>query len=75
LTAQAMAQVLAQCGDDLTRENVMRQAASLKNVEFPLHLPGIRLNTSPTDFRVIRQLHLMRFDGKKWVLFGELQGG
>jgi ABC-type branched-subunit amino acid transport system substrate-binding protein len=75
LTAQAMVQVLAQCGDDLTRENVMRQAASLKNVEFPLHLPGIKLNTSPTDFRVIRQLHLMRFDGKKWVLFGELQGG
>jgi branched-chain amino acid transport system substrate-binding protein len=75
LTAQVMVQVLTQCGDDLTRENLMRQAASLKNVEFPLHLPGIKLNTSPTDFRVIRQLQLMRFDGKKWVLFGELQGG
>ena len=75
LTAQVMVQVLTQCGDDLTRENLMRQAASLKNVEFPLHLSGIKLNTSPTDFRVIRQLQLMRFDGKKWVLFGELQGG
>jgi len=75
LTAQAMVHVLTQCGDDLTRENVMRQAASLKNVEFPLHLPGIKLNTSPTDFRLIRQMQLMRFDGKKWVLFGELQGG
>ena len=75
LTAQVMVHVLTQCGDDLTRENVMRQAASLKNVEFPLHLPGIKLNTSPTDFRVIRQMHLMRFDGKQWVLFGELLGG
>ena len=75
LTAQAMVHVLTQCGDDLTRENVMRQAVSLKNVEFPLHLPGIKLNTSPTDFRLIRQMQLMRFDGKKWVLFGELQGG
>ena len=75
LTAQAMVHVLTQCGDDLTRENVMRQAASLKNLEFPLHLPGIKLNTSPTDFRLIRQMQLMRFDGKKWVLFGDLQGG
>jgi branched-chain amino acid transport system substrate-binding protein len=75
LTAQVMVQILIQCGDDLTRENLMRQATSLKNLELPMHLPGIRLNTSPTDYRLIRQMQLMRFDGKKWVLFGELQGG
>ena len=75
LTAQVMVHILAQCGDDLTRENLMRQATSLRNLESPMYLPGIKLNTSPTDYRLIRQVHLMRFDGKKWVLFGELQGG
>lgn len=74
LTAQVMAHLLAQCGDDLTRENLMRQAASVKNMQLPLHLPGITLNTSATDLRLIKQMQLMRFDGKKWVLFGELQG-
>ena len=74
LTAQVMAHLLAQCGDDLTRENLMRQAANVKNLQLPLHLPGITLNTSATDLRLIRQMQLMRFDGKKWVLFGEMQG-
>jgi branched-chain amino acid transport system substrate-binding protein len=69
-----MVQILKQCGDDLTRENVMKQAASLKNLELPLYLPGIRNNTSATDYRMIRQMYLMRFDGKKWVVFGDLQG-
>jgi len=64
--------VFKQCGDDLTRENVMKQAANLKNVELPLLLPGIRINTSPADYRVIRQVQLQRFDGKQWVRFGEL---
>jgi hypothetical protein len=64
--------VLKQCGDDLTRENVMRQAANLKDFEVPALLPGIRINTSATDFYPIEQTHLMRFDGKTWVHFGEL---
>ena len=72
--AQTLVQVFTQCADDLTRENVMKQAASLKNVELPLLLPGIRINTSPADYRVIRQVQLQRFDGKQWVRFGELIG-
>jgi ABC-type branched-subunit amino acid transport system substrate-binding protein len=75
ITAQVMTQILKQCGDDLTRENVIKQAANLKNFELPLYLPGIRNNTSASDYRVIKQMYLMRFDGKKWVPFGELQGG
>ncbi|HUS11464.1 MAG TPA: ABC transporter substrate-binding protein [Pyrinomonadaceae bacterium] len=72
--AQTLVQLLKQCGDDLTRENIMRQAASLKNFEIPVLLPGIKLNTSATDFYPIEQLQLARFDGKRWVLFGELIG-
>ena len=72
--AQTLVQVLKQCGDDLTRENVMNQAANLKNLDLPLLLPGIRINTSPTDYRVIRQVQLQRFDGKEWVRFGEVIG-
>ncbi len=75
LTSQVIVQILKQCGDDLTRENLMKQAASLKNLELPLYLPGIRNNTTATDYRVIKQMYLMRFDGKKWVVFGDLQGG
>jgi len=70
--AQTLVQVLKQCGDDLTRANIMKQAASLKNLELPLLLPGIRINTSPDDYRVIRQAQLQRFDGKQWVRFGDL---
>jgi len=73
VTAQVMVQILKHCGDDLTRENLMKQAASLKNLELPLYLPGIRNNTSASDYRMIRQMYLMRFDGKKWVVFGDLQ--
>jgi ABC-type branched-subunit amino acid transport system substrate-binding protein len=72
--AQTLVQVLKQCGDDLTRDNAMRQAANLKNLELPMLLPGIRINTSPTDYLPIKQLELQRFDGKQWVLFGEVQG-
>jgi branched-chain amino acid transport system substrate-binding protein len=70
--AQTLVQVLKQCGDDLTRENVMRQAANLKDLEIPTLLPGIRINTSPTDFYPIEQVQLIRFDGKTWGRFGEL---
>ena len=70
--AQTLVQVLKQCGDDLTRENVMRQAANLKDLELPMLLPGIQINTSATDFYPIEQVQLIRFDGKKWVRFGEV---
>jgi branched-chain amino acid transport system substrate-binding protein len=73
--AQTLEQVLKQCGDDLTRENVMKQAASLKDFETDTLLPGIKINTSPTDFAPIRQLKMMRFKGEKWDLFGEIISG
>jgi branched-chain amino acid transport system substrate-binding protein len=70
--AQTLVQVLKQCGDDLTRENVMKQAANLKNFRVGMLLPGISINTSPTDFAPIEQLQLMRFKGEKWELFGDV---
>jgi len=70
--AQTLVQVLKQCGDDLTRENVMKQAASLKDFETDTLLPGVKINTSPTDFAPISQLKMMRFKGEKWDLFGEI---
>jgi branched-chain amino acid transport system substrate-binding protein len=72
--AQTLVQALKQCGDELTQENVMRQAANLKNLEVLVLLPGIRINTSPTDFYPIEQVQLARFDGKRWVLFGDVLG-
>ncbi|MGE0874610.1 MAG: ABC transporter substrate-binding protein [Burkholderiales bacterium] len=72
--AQTMVQVLKQAGDNLTRANVMKQAASLKNVELPTLLPGIRINTSATDFAPIESVQLAKFDGKTWVRFGEVMG-
>ncbi len=60
------------CGDDLTRANVMKQAASLKDFVPDTLLPGISINTSPTDFAPIKQLRLMRFKGEKWELFGDI---
>ena len=70
--AQTMVQVLKQCGDNLTRENVMKQAASLKNVEQEMLLPGIKINTSADDFAPIQQEQLVRFKGDSWELFGEI---
>jgi branched-chain amino acid transport system substrate-binding protein len=71
-TAQTLVQVLKQCGDDLTRENLVRQAANLKNLELPILIPGIRINTGPHDYSPIEQMQLQRFDGKQWVLFGDI---
>ncbi len=73
--AQTMVQVLKQCGDDLTRENVMKQAANLKDFSTDMMLPGIKANTSPTDFFPIEQMQLMRFDGEAWRLFGDVITG
>jgi len=67
----AVVQILKQCGDDLTRENIMRQASHL-DMELPLLLPGIRLKTSPTDLRPIKQMRLVRFDGQRYVLFSDV---
>ncbi|MGX9391759.1 ABC transporter substrate-binding protein [Nitrobacteraceae bacterium UC4446_H13] len=73
--AQTMVQVLKQCGDNLTRANVMKQAASLKNFTPTNVLPGVKINTSATDFAPIEQLQLMRFKGERWVLFGDIISG
>ncbi len=66
--AQTLEQVLRQCGDDLTRENILRQATNLKNWRNPALLPGSQINTSPTDYRVIEYMKLQRFNGKVWEM-------
>ncbi|TYL88396.1 ABC transporter substrate-binding protein [Bradyrhizobium rifense] len=71
-TAQLLVHVLKQCGDDLTRENVMKQAASLKDVASDVALPGIKANTSAADYRVNKQLQMMKFNGERWELFGPI---
>ena len=73
-TAQMLVHVLKRCRDDLSRENIMRQAASMTNLEFPMLLPGIRVNTSPTDYLPVEQFQFVQFDGKRWVRLGELVG-
>ncbi len=70
--AQTMIKVLEQAGDNLTRENVMKQAANMKNVHVKMLLPGVVINTSPTDYRPIEQMQLMKFNGKSWDLFGKV---
>jgi branched-chain amino acid transport system substrate-binding protein len=73
--AQTMVKVLEMCGDNLTRENVMKQAANLKDFTPDTLLPGVRINTSPDDFAPIKQLQMMRFKGEKWELFGDIISG
>ena len=78
LAAQTFVQTIKQCGDDLTRDNVMKQAANLKNLQLGMLLPGITINTSATDFAPIKQMQMERFTGEKWELFGPVltgQGG
>jgi branched-chain amino acid transport system substrate-binding protein len=70
--AETLSQVLKQCGDDLSRENIMRQAASLKNYQNPVALPGVVMNTGPNDFRPIEQMRLVQFDGNTWQPIGEV---
>ncbi|MGN6309372.1 MAG: ABC transporter substrate-binding protein [Xanthobacteraceae bacterium] len=67
-------QVLRQCGDNLTRENIMKQAASL-NCEIGIYLPGVKIKTSATDFGPIEQLQMIKFEGESWELFGPLMSG
>ena len=73
--AATLVQVLKQCGDELTRENVMKEAASLHDFTVPMLLPGITINTSPTDFAPINQIRMARFDGERWLLFGPVIRG
>jgi branched-chain amino acid transport system substrate-binding protein len=70
--SQALVQVLKQCGSDLTRANIMKQAANLHNLGLAMLLPGITVNTSPTDFYPVKQMQMGRFDGQRWVLFGPI---
>jgi len=72
--AKGLEQVLRQCGDDLTRENIMKQAANL-NFEIGIYLPGTRIKTSPSDFAPLEQLQMMRFKGDSWELFGPMMSG
>jgi branched-chain amino acid transport system substrate-binding protein len=73
-TAQLMVEVLRRCGDELTRENLMRQATSIKDLQLPMMLPSIKINTGPNDYLPIEQTQLQRFDGTRWVRFGDLVG-
>jgi hypothetical protein len=73
--AQTMVEVLKMCGDNLTRENIMKQAANLKNFRTEVLLPGIAINTSPSNFAPIGQLQLMKFKGERWELFGDIISG
>jgi len=72
---QTMVAVLKACGDNLTRENIMKQAASLHDLKLPMLLPGITISTGPDDFAPVRQMRLEKFDGSTWVLFGEVLSG
>jgi len=73
--AQSLVQVLKQAGNELTRENVMKQAANLKNVDIGVLLPGIKLNSGPNDFYPIEQMQMQRFNGQSWELFGPIMSG
>ena len=77
LIVHAVEKLLVEAGDDLTRENIMRQAASLVDVELPMLMSGIRVNTSPTDFATIQEAYLMQFDGAtgEWTMVSELLRG
>ena len=75
LLAQTVVQVLKQCGDELTRENVMRQAANLQDFELGLLLPGIKINTNPNDYFPLEQMQMSRFNGEHGVLFGPVISG
>jgi branched-chain amino acid transport system substrate-binding protein len=70
--AQGLVHALKNCGDDLTRENIMRQAASIKDLELGGLLPGVKVNTSATDFAPLSQLQLMRIKGETWDRFGDI---
>jgi branched-chain amino acid transport system substrate-binding protein len=73
--SQGLVRILKQCGANLTRENIMNEAANLKDFEPPMFLPGIKVNTSPTDFFPVKQMQMARFNGERWELFGPIIRG
>ena len=73
--SRTLVEVLKKCGDDLTRGNVMKQAASLKEFASGTLLPGITINTGPEDFAPIQKVQLMKFKGERWELFGQVMSG
>ena len=75
VAAQTLVAVLKQSGDNLTRENVMKQAASLKNLELGMLLPGIKINTGPNDFAPMKQMQMGRFNGETYEMFGPVITG
>ena len=74
-SAMALVQAIKQAGSDLSRDNIMKQAANIKDLQLPMMLPGIKLNTSPTDYYPIENMQMMRWNGKQWVRFGDLLSG
>ncbi len=74
-SGMVLVQVLKQCGDDLSRENILKQATNLHDLALPMLLPGITVNTAPTDYYPVKQMQLMRWDGAHWVRFGEVLSG
>ena len=72
VAATLMTHVLKQCGDDLSRENILRQATNIKDFELPMGLPGTKINTSPENYFPIRQMQLSKFNGENWEPFGDL---
>ncbi len=72
ITAQLLVKVLQQCGDDLTRDNVLKQATHLTNVDLDMFLPGISVTTTPTDYRVNKQFQMARFNGERWERYGSI---
>ena len=74
ISAQLTADVLKRCGDQLTRENLLRHVTDIKDLQLPIMLPGIKINTGPKDYLPVEQAQLMRFDGERWVRFGDIIG-
>jgi branched-chain amino acid transport system substrate-binding protein len=74
-SGMAIAQALKQAGNDLSRDNIMKQAANIKDLQLPMMLPGIKMNTSPTDYFPIKNMQMMRWNGKQWVRYGDLLSG
>ena len=75
MMAHAIAEVVSRAGNNLTRENIMKQAASLKDVGLPMMMPGVLINTSATDYATLQDAYMMEFDGKTWKLVGDLLHG
>ena len=74
ISAQLTADVLKRCEDQLTRENLLRHVTDIKDLQLPMMLPGIKINTGPKDYLPVEQAQLMRFDGERWMRFGDIIG-